>query len=101
MEKIMKILKELRPDVDFAAEKELIDGGVLNSFNIMTLVEELSDAYDIDIDTDDIGPHDIMPAVQTYQPDFVNLRMMLKSFQCINQNRLVIYVDKLLGYILP
>ncbi len=56
MEKIMKILKELRPDVDFAAEKELIDGGVLNSFNIMTLVEELSDAYDIDIDTDDIIP---------------------------------------------
>lgn len=56
MEKIMKILKELRPDVDFSAEKELIDGGILSSFDIISLIEELSDAYDIDIETDDIVP---------------------------------------------
>lgn len=56
MEKVMEILKELRPDVDFLTEKELIDGGILSSFDILNLVEELSDAYDIDIETDDIIP---------------------------------------------
>ena len=54
MEKIMEILKELRPDVDFTTQKELIDGGILSSFDIISLIEELSDAYDIDIETDDI-----------------------------------------------
>lgn len=56
MGKILEILKELRPDVDFVSEKELVDAGILSSFDIFTLVEELSDAFDIDIETDDIIP---------------------------------------------
>lgn len=38
MEKIMEILKELRPDVDFTTQKELIDGGILSSFDIISLI---------------------------------------------------------------
>lgn len=67
MEKIMKILKELRPDVDFSAEKELIDGGILSSFDIITLIEELSDAYDIDIEIDDIVPENLNSAEGIYR----------------------------------
>ncbi len=67
MEKIMEILKRLRPDVDFEAEKELIDGGVLSSFDIMKLIEELSDAYDIDIETDDIIPENLNCAEGIYR----------------------------------
>lgn len=67
MEKIIKILKELRPDVDFEAEKALIDGGILSSFDIMKLIEELSDAYDIDIDTDDIIPENLNSAEGIYR----------------------------------
>lgn len=67
MEKIMAILKELRPDVDFTAEKELIDGSVLNSFDILNLISELSDAYDIDIETDDIIPKNFNSVEAIYQ----------------------------------
>jgi len=67
MEKIMKILKELRPDIDFITEKTLIDGGILSSFDILNLVEELSDAYDIDIETDDIVPTNFNSAEGIYQ----------------------------------
>ncbi len=66
MEKIMEILKGLRPDVDFTAEKELIDGGILSSFDIISLIEELSDAYDIDIETDDIIPENFNSAEGIY-----------------------------------
>lgn len=66
MEKILKILRELRPDVDFMAEKELIDGGILSSFDIISLIEELSDAYDIDIETDDIVPENFNSAEGIY-----------------------------------
>lgn len=67
MEKIMEILKGLRPDVDFETEKKLIDGGILSSFDIMNLIEELSDAYDIDIETDDIIPENLNSAEGIYR----------------------------------
>lgn len=67
MEKIMEILRRLRPDVDFMAEKELIDGGILSSFDILNLIEELSDAYDIDIETDDIIPENLNSAEGIYR----------------------------------
>lgn len=67
MEKVMEILKELRPDVDFLMEKELIDEGILSSFDILNLVEELSDAYDIDIETDDIIPENFNSAEGIYE----------------------------------
>lgn len=67
MEKIMKILKGIRPDVDFMEERELVDGGILSSFDIFNLVGELSDAYDIDIETDDIIPKNFNSAEDIYQ----------------------------------
>lgn len=67
MDKIMEILKELRPDVDFETEKALVDGGIFSSFDIMKLIEELSDAYDIDIETDDIIPENLNSAEGIYR----------------------------------
>ena len=49
MESLLKILAEIRPDVDFEDNKELVDSGELDSFDIVTLVGELCDAYDIEI----------------------------------------------------
>ena len=49
MEKLLAILADIRPGVDFVNEKHLIEGGVLDSFDIISIVNELNDAYDIDI----------------------------------------------------
>ena len=48
-EEIMEILTELRPDVEFENEKKLIDDGILDSFDIVSLVGELNDAFDVSI----------------------------------------------------
>ena len=56
MEKLMDILNDLRPDVDFETEKKLIDDGVLTSFDIISLVGELNDAFDVEIEVDDLVP---------------------------------------------
>lgn len=55
-EKLMDILTELRPDVDFESEKELIDGGVLDSFDIVSLVGELNEEFDVEINVEDLLP---------------------------------------------
>lgn len=56
METLLKILAELRPDVEFEGNKELVDGGELDSFDIVSLVGELCDAYEIEIGADEIVP---------------------------------------------
>lgn len=55
-ETLMDILTELRPDVDFEGEKNLISGGVLESFDIVSLVSELTDEFDIAIRPKDLVP---------------------------------------------
>lgn len=55
-EKLMEILKELRPEVDFENEKELIDGGVLDSFDIVTLVSQLNEEFEVEINVEDLLP---------------------------------------------
>ena len=56
MEELMNILDELRPDVDFENETALIDNGILDSFDIVSLVNELKEAFDIDIKPGDLVP---------------------------------------------
>ena len=56
MEKLLEVLGEIRPDVDFANEKKLIDDGVLDSFDIMQVVMALNEAYEIDINVEDLEP---------------------------------------------
>ena len=56
METILQILTELRPDVDFALAQNLIDDGVLDSFDVVSLVSELCDAFEVSISVDDLTP---------------------------------------------
>lgn len=56
MEQILKILREVRPDVEFEKEKKLIDDGILDSFDIITIVSEFNETFDIDIDVEDLEP---------------------------------------------
>ena len=56
MEEILKILKDIRPDVDFVNEKKLIDDKVLDSFDIISIVADLNDHFDIEIDVEDLEP---------------------------------------------
>ena len=54
--KLLKILNELRPEIEFEKETALIDGGVLDSFDIVALVGDLNDAFDININIEDLLP---------------------------------------------
>lgn len=56
MDKLLELLKGIRPDVDFVNATKLIDDGVLDSFDIISIVNELNEAYDIEIDVEDLEP---------------------------------------------
>lgn len=54
MEKLLDILNQIRSDIDYESEKTLVDDGILDSFDIVSIVSELSMEYDIDISIDDM-----------------------------------------------
>jgi acyl carrier protein len=56
METIIEILNSLHPRVDFASETGLVDRRIIDSFDIITLVQELSDAFDVEIDLEYLEP---------------------------------------------
>ena len=66
MDELMQILEELRPDVDFANEKQLIADGILESFDIVSLVGELNEEFDIEIKPNDLIPENFNSAEAMY-----------------------------------
>lgn len=62
MEELMEILRELRPDVDFETETALIDDGILGSFDITSLVNEIMDVFDVEMDMADLEPENFNSA---------------------------------------
>ncbi len=56
MEKLLEILDGIRPDVDFINEKNLIDDGILDSFDIVSIISELNDEFNISIRVHELGP---------------------------------------------
>lgn len=56
MEKLLEILTDVRPDIEFENETNLVDGGLLDSFDIVTIISELNDAFDIHIRVNDLSP---------------------------------------------
>jgi D-alanine--poly(phosphoribitol) ligase subunit 2 len=62
MEKLIKILESIKPGVDFNKENHLISDGILTSFDIVTLIANLTDEYDIEITVKDIIPENFESA---------------------------------------
>ncbi len=67
MEKLIEILSELHPDIDFAIEDNLIERGILDSFDIVTLIAEIYDAYGVTIKAEYILPENFKSAEALWQ----------------------------------
>ena len=55
-ERILEILKDALPQIDFTASNSLVDDGILDSLSIITLVSELSMEYGVEFDLDHLEP---------------------------------------------
>lgn len=66
MEELLNILKELHPDVDYETEEHLVDGMILDSFDIVTLISEIHEVFDVTIDAKRIIPENFNSAKALY-----------------------------------
>ena len=56
MKTVLEILKDIRPEFDFSASRDFIADGMLDSFDMVTLVSALDKNFAISIDGTDIVP---------------------------------------------
>ncbi len=73
MDKLLELLKRVDPEVDFENAVDLVDEGILDSIDIVTIITEIEEEYGIEIDPDDIDPDNfqsassILKMVEEYQ----------------------------------
>lgn len=56
MEKLLEILADIKPGFEFTGRTDLVDSGNFDSFDVISLVSELNEAFDIDIPVEAIIP---------------------------------------------
>ena len=75
MKELLEVLKDLKPDVNFDKEKNLISDGILDSFDIVTLVSEINDKFDIDF-----------PVTEVIPENFENVESLYKTIEKIKES---------------
>lgn len=70
MEKLIEILEDIQPDVDYETAENLIDGHILSSLSIISLVAEIEDEFDITV-----------PAVDIIPANFNSAKAMMKMIE--------------------
>ena len=55
-EKLMNILTEQKPEIQFETETELVDRGILDSFDVVMLTGDIMDTFGIQLEPEDVVP---------------------------------------------
>lgn len=66
MDILLEILGDMHSDIDFKTCETLIDDGVLDSFDIITLVAEIDSEFDVTIPVEEIIPDNFNSARALY-----------------------------------
>ena len=74
MERLLAILEDLNPGVDYATCEDLIDGYYLDSLLIISLIAELEDAFDVTI-----------PAVEIVPDNFNSAKRMMAMIERLQE----------------
>ena len=67
MEKLLEILRDIHDDVDFESENALVDDGILDSLDIVTLVTEIDSEFDVRIPPEEIVPENFNSAAALWE----------------------------------
>ena len=67
MNDFIAMLKKIKPNVDFENEDALVDDGILESLDIITIIAEIADKYDVIIPSDEITSDNFNSAEALYE----------------------------------
>lgn len=61
-EKVLAILKDIKPTKDLTGLTDIVEGGYIDSFELMNLITTLSETFAIEIGIDDMVPENFNSA---------------------------------------
>ena len=73
LSKLLEILTDINEDVDFVNEKALVDDGLIDSFDITSIITALDEEFGVKIEASEIEPENfnsieaILETVKRYQ----------------------------------
>lgn len=53
---LLSILQDIHPEIDYENEKNLVDNGIFDSFDIVTLISEIATNFEIKVPANEITP---------------------------------------------
>ena len=66
MEALLEILNDLHPEVDYDTCTTLIDDSILDSVDVVTIVAEIDDAFDVAVPVEELTPENFNSAQAIY-----------------------------------
>lgn len=67
MEALLEILNDLHPEVDFETCNTLVDDKIIDSFDIVTIISEVNEEYDVVIPAEEIISENFNSAEALYE----------------------------------
>lgn len=67
MEALLEILNDLHPEVAFETCNTLVDDKIIDSFDIVTIISEVNEEYDVVIPAEEIIPENFNSAEALYE----------------------------------
>jgi acyl carrier protein len=67
MKRLIELLKGIRPDVDFENETSLIDDGILDSFDVVSIISEIDEVFGVQIRINELDPENFNSAVAIWK----------------------------------
>jgi acyl carrier protein len=66
METLLEILQDLHPEVDFETCDTLVDDKIIDSFDIVSIISEINEEFDVVIPAEEIIPENFNSAEALY-----------------------------------
>ena len=67
MEKLLEILESIKPGVDFKSSQNMIEEGLIDSFDIVTIIAKVNEEFDIDFAVSEVVPENFETVETLYK----------------------------------
>ncbi len=67
MEELLEVLKRALPRVDWTTSRPLVDDGIIDSMDVVSVISEITDAYDIEIPSEEMEPENFNSVAAIYE----------------------------------
>lgn len=67
MDELLEVLKRALPKVDWETDQLLVDDGIIDSMDVVSVISEITDEYDIEIPSEEMEPENFNSVEAIYE----------------------------------